>query len=111
GVAARLEEGTRVATELPRERRRRGWIVRQEMRLDVARRVVAALRAVHDAVEQVLLRVQEAEAEVRHQPLEARARGEVHAGGLHVDRRRAGGLDDVGVYVRAVRVRQVAHRL
>ena len=39
--------------------------------------VIADLRALNDAIEQVLARVEEAEAEVGHQPLESGTGGEV----------------------------------
>jgi hypothetical protein len=64
----------------------------------------------HD-VEQRLADVQEPEAEVAHQPLEARAGAEVDAARAHVDRSVAGGLHDVRVDMRAVRVCQIADTL
>src|SRR5262249_22180585 len=55
--------------------------------------------------------VEEAETEVAHQPLVSRAGGEIDAAGADVDRDGTGRLDDVGVDVGAVGVREIAHRL
>ena len=85
-------------------------IERRHVLVHVRRRVIAPLRAL-DALQRALARVEEAESEVAHQPLEARARGEVEAGRAHVDRNGARALNDVGVDERAVRVREIAHGL
>ena len=110
GIAADFEVRACVGSQLPGERRVGGRIVWKEVRLDAAHGVIAVLRAA-DATEQILARVEEAKPEVAHQPLEARAGAKVHAAGAHVDRRRADGLNDVRVDVRAVSVGEVADRL
>ena len=84
------------------------WIERREMSGHRRRRVIAPLRSV-DAFHRLFARIQEAEAEIAHQPLEARACGEIQSGGLHVDRHGARGLHDVRVDEGAIRVREVAH--
>jgi hypothetical protein len=67
--------------------------------------------AAPDAREAVLAGVQEAHAEVAHQPFVGRAGAEIDAGVPDIDRHRTGGLDDVGVDQRTARVGDLAQGL
>ena len=64
-----------------------------------------------EASEQVLADVEEPETEVPHEPLVGRAGREIYPRCADVDRHGAGGLDDIGVDMGAMGVRQVADGL
>ena len=58
----------------------------------------------------VLTGIEEAQAEIAHQPFVAGAGREIDAARLHVDGNASGRMNDVGVDERAVRMRRVADR-
>ena len=99
--AARLIADRRLARRAPRE------VVELEVRV--------LLVPVHHRLEHVSLKlfphVEQPDAAHPHQPLVGRSRAEVDPHGPHVHGNTAGRLDDVGIYVGAVGVRDLADGL
>ena len=81
------------------------------MRLIIRDLAEPILRPLKFAAEAILPRIQETDAEVCHQPLVARVRREIDAGGDNVDRTTTDALNPIDVDQRPVRVREVGDRL
>ena len=81
------------------------------MRVDSLSLIVAILRTANHTIEQGLLHIKEAEAEVAHEPLEAGTGAEVDVTGAHIDGSVASGLNNISIDVGAMSVSQVANRL
>jgi hypothetical protein len=91
----------------PRRARR---VVREDVRLERGDLMIAPPGTL-DLVLDLLADIEEAQAEIAHQPLVGRAGGEIDAAGAQIDRHDAGRVDDVGIDIGAMGVGKVADRL